>query len=117
MHYGLSHAVAAREVARQTDELVGVRSSVGLYLNYLFSLLWWVECSWWLLRPQSYRTRSHTVTAAVHGFFLFMIVNGAVVFVAWPRRLFGLALVLACIAAIGRRVTTSGRAVRARAAQ
>lgn len=104
VHYQISHQVALEEVARQTESLTGVSTGFGLYLNYLFSALWILEASWWWASPATYAARPVALTAAIHGFFLFMIVNGAVVFVPWPRRALGLAILLVCLTAVGRRL-------------
>lgn len=96
VHYELSHTVALRDTARQTLELTGIESGAGLYLNYLFALLWWIEAVWWQTSPKTYRSRPPALSAVVHGFFLFMIVNGGVVFVAWPRRALGFVVLALC---------------------
>lgn len=111
VHYDVSHQVALNEVARQTEALTGVATGFGLYLNYLFAALWVAEAGWWSVAPTSYASRPTTLTAAIHGFFLFMIVNGAIVFVPWPRRALGCAILLICLLAIGRRL--SGRPAEA----
>ena len=55
------------------------------------------EGLWWQALPGSYARRSPAWTQAVRGAFLFMILNGAVVFVSGPRRLLGIAIVIALI--------------------
>ncbi|MEM1250747.1 MAG: hypothetical protein AAGK22_30575 [Acidobacteriota bacterium] len=104
VHYELSHEVALGEVAEQTEALTGVASGAGLYLNYLFAGLWLVEAIWWSFAAASYCSRPAVLAAAIHAFFLFMILNGAVVFVPWPRRALGLAILLVCLVAMGRRL-------------
>jgi hypothetical protein len=93
VHYGWSHATALRETAAQTEVMTGVRTGSGLYVNYLFGLVWLAEVSWWACGETSYLTRPRWVELAVRAFFLFMILNGAVVFVDGPQRWIGLALV------------------------
>ena len=66
-------------------------------MNYAFTLLWIGEGVWWQALPASYARRAPAWTPAVRGAFLFMIANGAVVFVSGPRRLVGLAVVAALI--------------------
>jgi hypothetical protein len=75
--YGWSHDVAYRETARQTAELFGVRWGGGLYLNYLFTGVWVIECAGWWLRL--WERRSAGVWMAVYGFMGFMVVNGTIV--------------------------------------
>lgn len=109
VHYELSHAVALEETARQTHELTGIATGAGLYLNYLFAIAWWAEIGWWHFAPDRYRARPPAVTTAVHGFFLFMILNGAVIFVPWPRRALGLLILALCALALWFRATRGAR--------
>ena len=81
----------------QTEALFGVATGIGLWVNYAFTLLWIGEAAWWQALPASYARRASAWTPAVRGAFLFMIVNGAVVFVSGPRRLLGIAVVAALI--------------------
>ena len=104
VHYGWSHGTALRETAAQTEALTGVRTGSGLYVNYLFGLIWLAELWWWTRAETSYRTRPAWVEITVRVFFLFMIVNGAVVFVGWPQRWLGLALVGALLYAWRRSI-------------
>jgi len=86
VHYGWSHATALVHTATQTEALVGIRSGSGLYLNYLFGGVWMTELGWWHRSELGYRSRAGWIEHTVCGFFLFMIVNGAVVFVeGWSR--------------------------------
>ncbi|MEM6795502.1 MAG: hypothetical protein AAF725_16105 [Acidobacteriota bacterium] len=117
--YGWSHAYALAETARQTRELTGFDSSSGLYLNYLFALAWTIDA--WRARRVGERRLGPGDSLggflALHGFFLFMIVNGAVVFVPGPRRWLGLVITLAGAAAVGWAVRRArpGRAAAAAA--
>ena len=70
----------------------------GLYLNYVFTALWIGETVWWWASPHSYGTRSRTATLTVRAVFIFMIVNGAVVFVDGPMRWVGAGIVAALLA-------------------
>ena len=80
--HGWSHQAAYEETARRTQEVFGVRSGGGLYLNYLFAALWTVDAVWVRIarRPRLW-------VAAVHGFMAFLFFNAAVVFpkTAWVR--------------------------------
>lgn len=77
--YGWSHAVALRETARLTRDLFGVDWGGGLYLNYLFTLVWTADCAWWWLSPKTYASRSRAAGAAIHLFLAFMQVNASLV--------------------------------------
>ena len=94
VHYGWSHATALGETAVQTEAMTGVRTGSGLYMNYLFGLVWLAEVWWWNRDETSYRSRPATVELSVRVFFLFMLVNGAVIFVDAPQRWVGLVLVV-----------------------
>ena len=90
-YHSWSHAAAHADTVRQTAEAVGWNSGVGLYINYLFAVVWIAIAfgSW----------KSPALLWAVRGFFWFMIFNGAVVFAQGPMRAFGLLLCLVLIAA------------------
>lgn len=85
--YEWSHATAYRETARQTQELFSVNWGGGLYLNYVFTVLWAGECmaAW---APPEWQSRTLSrARAGVHAFLAFMVVNAtAVVWVLRARR-------------------------------
>ncbi len=97
-HHGWSHAAAYAYTAARTDALIGLAWGGGLWANYAFTLLWIGEALWWQMWPQSHARRPRAWKPAVRGAFLFMIVNGAVVFVNGPGRWLGVAIVAALIA-------------------
>ncbi len=92
-----SHAAAYAETARQTAEFSGWNWGGGLYINYTFAFVWLGEVIWSWTNPLGYLQRSNWKTWAVGGFFLFMMFNGAVVFVRGGLRWFGLALCLTLV--------------------
>jgi hypothetical protein len=71
-HWSHAHAV---EVTRQ-------RSGVGegIYVSHLFTLLWTADVLAWWLRPGWYATRNPWFGRLLHGFMLFVIFNGTIVF-------------------------------------
>ena len=85
--YEWSHATAYSETARQTQALFGVKWGGGLYLNYVFTVLWTGECvaAW---APQEWHSKTLSrARAGVHAFLTFMVVNAtAVVWVLRARR-------------------------------
>jgi hypothetical protein len=95
IRYAWSHALAARETARQTEVLFGWSSGAEVFVNYLFLLVWTADVAWWWLSIETYRQRPPALTRAVRGFFLLMFASGAVVFVRGPLRLLGAAAILA----------------------
>ena len=83
-----------------------------VYLNgefFSFALNRYLVYAWWRA-PEAYRRRSGAWTWSVHAFFLFLIVNGTVVFVPWPRRALGLALLALCALAVRHRARATGSA-------
>jgi hypothetical protein len=102
MHVGLafhstyhwSHATAYSETARQTNEMTGVDFGGGLYVNYVFGLIWFAEVVWQNLWPDRYSNRPKAITWSVRIFFLFMMINGTFVFVHNHFRWLGLTLCL-----------------------
>jgi len=94
LRHGWSHAAALRDTARQTEALFGRSFGVGLFVNYFFLALWTLEAAWWWLAAARYRFRDRRLDWSVRAFFLFMFVNGAVVFARGPLRGLGAAAVL-----------------------
>ena len=88
--HGWSHADAYRETARQTQELTGVASGFGLYLNYAFLIAWLLDaaCIW---RVAAYASRPRWVSVASNVFFAFMWFNATAVFPTGPTRWVGVA--------------------------
>jgi hypothetical protein len=91
--HGWSHRAAAAETARQTAALTGIDWGGGIFVNYAFLAVWAADAGWWWASPDSYRSRSHTIETAVFLFFVFMFVNGAIVFAHGAMRVLGAAAV------------------------
>jgi hypothetical protein len=92
--HGWSHSAAYADTARQTAALTGWNWGGGIYINYLFALVWGCEVARAWVSP---RTVAPSRTWILRGFFLFMFLNAAVVFAhGWVRWL-GL---LGCVALI-----------------
>ena len=96
-HWSL--AIAYSHTAERTAELMGWESGLGLYVNFAFGLVWTADALSWWLAPERYVARSRWIEFFVHGIFVFMIANGAIVFGRGPVRAFGAAL-LAVLAAV-----------------
>lgn len=99
-YYGWSHEAAYLDTARQTDEVFGLDWGGGLYINYALMAGWVFDITlWWLHGLDSYRRRRWPLTAAWHGFLLFIFFNATVVFKDGPARWVGLAVCLGlCVA-------------------
>lgn len=93
VHHDWNHAAAYDYTAQVTEDFTGTRSGAGIFINYAFTALWLWETAWWWLRATSYASRGRGYTWTVRGLFLFMIVNGAVIFVTGPMRWVGVTLV------------------------
>ncbi|MBI2688847.1 MAG: hypothetical protein HYX27_21295 [Acidobacteria bacterium] len=78
--YGWSHAIAVRETARQTRELFGLDWGVGIWFNYAFTLVWLGDVLWWWIAPESRERRADWIGKTIHGYMVWMFLNGAVVF-------------------------------------
>ena len=91
-YHDWSHAVAYADTARQTAEFSGWNWGGGLFVNYLFTLVWLGELIWWWTSPTTFARRPRWIGWAVRGFFMFMIFNVAVVFAHSPMRWYGLLL-------------------------
>ena len=95
IHHDWSHAAAYAYTAARTDMLIGLDWGGGLWVNYAFTAIWVGEGLWWQLRPAHYARRAGIWTPVIRGMFLFMIANGAVIFVEGPRRLAGIGVMVA----------------------
>jgi hypothetical protein len=101
--YDWSHDAARLATIRQTEALTGITFAGGIYVNYLFLLVWLGDAVWWWVSPRSRAARARAVTLAVHGFIFFIMVNGAVVFADGLARLLGVAAVAVVTVAWLRR--------------
>src|SRR5882724_4027554 len=75
-----SHAAAYQDTAQKTAAATGLDWGGGLYLNYLFALVWGVDVFWWWCNAASYTARARIVEWSVQGFLAFMAFNATVVF-------------------------------------
>jgi hypothetical protein len=88
-----SHAALFEHTARRTAEVVGAPVGHGVYVSYLFTVLWMVDAfEWWRGGVTRYAKRSLWFTASLHGFFAFIVFNGTVIFESGPIRWFGIAM-------------------------
>jgi hypothetical protein len=80
--------------AQQTAAVVGIDWGGGLYVNYVFTLVWIGDvCWWWTERP-----RPAWIDWSVHAFMGFIAFNATVVFATGFSRWFGIA---ACVLLLG----------------
>jgi hypothetical protein len=110
-----SQRFAYLDTARQTEEVIGLNWGGGLFINYAFLLIWFVDVSWWWLRGlASYRTRPWPVIALWHGFVLFILFNATVVFkdgmVRWVGLVVCLIMLIAWFVILKQRFTNTNTA-------
>src|SRR5262249_50493191 len=79
-----SNASAIEETARQTASVYGVAWGGGVYVNYLFVVVWMAYLWRWRTRPEF--TPSPLALWGLRAFFFVIIVNAAVVFAKSPMR-------------------------------
>jgi hypothetical protein len=85
-----SHAEAYALTAQTTAAVVGLDWGGGLYINYVFTLVWIADvCWWWTDRP-----RPRWIGWTVQAFMGFIAFNATVVFASGFSRWFGIA---ACV--------------------
>jgi hypothetical protein len=93
--YGWSHAAAVEDTARRTAAVTGLAWGGGLFVNYLFLGLWLADAAGWWVDPGGYLRRSVRIERARVALFVFMFLNGAIVFASNTARLVGIPAVAA----------------------
>src|SRR5262249_31395003 len=83
-----SHAAAFRHV----EEVSGYGE--GIFVSYLFTLIWLADAAWWWIDRRGYESRPCVIGWAVHGSMVFVIVNATVVFESGATRWVGAAILL-----------------------
>lgn len=81
-----SHAKAFEHV-RETSGF-----GPGVFVSYLFTILWVADVVYWWLKPDLYVRRSRRKETALHAFFAFIMFNGTVVYESGLIRWIGLAI-------------------------
>lgn len=97
--YGWSHQTAVLATARQTAATTGLDWGGGIYVNYLFLIVWALDALRWWTAPAARLARSPRLEQLRLAFFVFMFVNGAIVFAAGLARAAGIVAVAAVAAA------------------
>jgi hypothetical protein len=94
-HY---HSWSHSHAMEHTRDVSGVGE--GIFVSHFFTLLWTADVLWWWQRPEGYAQRSPWIGRVLHGFMLFVIFNGTVVYETGPIRWAGVVL-FAELAAVG----------------
>ena len=80
----------------------GQSASYGIWFNYAFLAAWIIDAAWLWSDEESY-LRRRALGWGLHGFLLFMVINGAIIFapdyVRWPSAI--------ALAVLGRAWFTS----------
>ena len=88
--YAWDHEAAVTATARQTAAVVGWGWRGGIFVNYVFLAVWLADVCWWWAAPAAHASRSLRLETARLAAFLFMFVNGAIVFASGAGRLAGI---------------------------
>jgi hypothetical protein len=104
LRHGWSHDAAVRDTARQTMEVFGVAVGAGVYVNYVFVMVWLAELGWWRANPAGYARRSRSIVWLLRGFYFVILFSAAVVFVRPQLRIAGLLVVVAWFWVQGSKV-------------
>jgi hypothetical protein len=102
--YAWSHEAAIEATVRQAADRFGTGWRGGIYLNYAFLVIWLADVCWWWAAPAARASRPRAIETARRALFLFMFVNGAVVFASGAGRVIGsVAVFSVLVAALARR--------------
>jgi hypothetical protein len=93
LRHGWSHDAAVRDTARQTMEVFGAGFGAGVYVNYVFVMVWLGELGWWRANSAGYARRRRSIVWLLRVFYFVVIVSAAVIFVRPIWRIAGVALV------------------------
>jgi hypothetical protein len=93
VHLGMAfhfyHDWSHADAVRHTEEVSGF--GAGIYVSHLFTLVWSADVFVWWLLPQRYALRTRWLDGLLHGFMLFVVFNGTVVyetgFIRWAGAL------------------------------
>jgi hypothetical protein len=86
-----SHTAAVQATAQQTRAVYGIEAGWGVYVNYLFIAVWAADAYWWRAAPAS--SRPAALTWTLRAFYMLIVFNAAIVFVAGLRKIIGLLMV------------------------
>jgi len=54
--------LAFQDTAAQAQAVIGIRAGFGVWLNYVFVVLWVVDALWWIASPASYERRARVIS-------------------------------------------------------
>lgn len=89
--HGWRHAAAIDATAIQTESVYGLRWGGGVFVNYLFVVVWALE-AWWRTRTRAF-SGSRFARWVLRTFYAVVVFNAAVVFARGSMRAAGVVLV------------------------
>jgi hypothetical protein len=93
-----SLAQAIDSTARRTEEMFGVRAGAGVYVNFIFVGVWFLDAAWrWKFQSNESIPIRRTIERATDFFLIAISFFGAVVFASGGIRYVGLAFILGWI--------------------
>ncbi len=95
--HGWRHAAAIDATAIQTESVYGLRWGGGVFVNYLFVIVWALE-AWWRTRTRAF-SESRFARWLLRTFYAVIVFNAAVVFARGSMRMAGFVLVVALVLA------------------
>jgi hypothetical protein len=96
--YGWDHEAAIAATVQQSAETFGWGWRGAIYINYLFLAFWLADVLWWWIAQMSHAVRPRWLEATRFSIFMFMFVNGAVIFASGIGRVIGVVAVSAPLA-------------------
>jgi hypothetical protein len=97
--YAWDHEAAIAATVRPAAERFGMSWRGGIYVNYVFLMIWLADVCWWWWSPVSHASRPMGLERTRLGVFVFMFLNAAVVFASGGGRLVGTASVVVVLVA------------------
>lgn len=98
VRHGWSQASALEATARQTNDMFGLNWGGGVYVNYLFALVWIAELFVWRQWPEGYASRPGWMKWSLRAFYFVIIASAAVIFATDWRRWMGAAILAVLVA-------------------
>jgi hypothetical protein len=108
MAFHFFHGWSHQHAFERTRDVAGVGE--GIFVSYLFTVVWTLDVTWWWAWPQRYAGRSVWIDRTLHAFMLFIVLNGTVVFETGAIRWAGVAGFLV-LAVVWWRARGNGRAI------
>ena len=105
--YDWSHTTAWLETRDQTYKSTGFDSGHGIYLNYALGVVGLLDTIRWQFTKEPLHLKSRWAGICLHCFFLFMIINGGIVFASGMVRWFTTLLLLGMVGALAFRLIQS----------